>query len=448
MPLSAAFLIHLESWGGGGTFGRTIAEKPEGVVPGWAWAQGVACQRHPTHNVYNMKIGLILPRFVAGGAERVVLELAGQFKEFGHQAVIVSLANGGNMVATFERSGLPLRQIGIERQRHRSPRWLVEMVGARRAIADLFSKERFDVIHTHLMGPDIECVGPACEARPKVLVHTIHNTYGQFASIRLVDAIHNWRRRRAYAKYDHIVAVHDEVKNWAIDSGMIRPEQVSTVHNGLDFSRLDVPLSRKEIRDGYGWAGEIPVLLNVGSLTEQKNQLNLVRGVSRVIAEGIDLRLVIAGEGPLRRGLDEEIQRLGLQCKVQLLGYRTDVPLLLKSADLFVLPSLWEGLPICVLEAMASGIPVLVSDIAVHSRILASGELGALLVSTSPEGIAESIVRVLRDLDKTRQTAAVAAVRVREEFSARDMALKHLSLYARLQQSRRAANRATGRSGF
>ena len=383
-----------------------------------------------------MKIGLILHKFLVGGAERVVLELACQYGELGHHAVIASLSHGGGMLETFERSGIPLRQLGAARQRRRSPRWFIDVIKARRLIADFFARERFDVIHTHLMGPDIECVFPARRVNPKVLVHTIHNTYTQFGSRRPFDVVENWRRRRAYARYDRVVAVHDEVKNWAIKKHMVAPGHILTVHNGIDFSRLDVPQSREQIRKGFGWSSSDSILLNVASLTEQKNQLNLIRAVDLVLHGGFDLRLVIAGTGPLQDRLAKEIRVLKLQGKVELLGYRKDVPALLKGADMFVLSSFWEGLPICVLEALAAGIPVLVSDVPVHRRILESGRLGGLLASTSPEGIAESIVRILGDGKLVREKSTLATVKIREEYSARKMATGYLSVYEQIAEQK------------
>ncbi|MFQ5719920.1 MAG: glycosyltransferase [Acidobacteriota bacterium] len=378
-----------------------------------------------------MKIGLILQKFVVGGAERVVLELARRFDGSGHDVSIVSLARGGNMLKTFELSGLRVCQLGVPIRSVRSPRWVLDRYRGRQTIGSFFRREHFDVIHTHLMGPDVECIAAARRAQPEALIHTIHNTYAQFKSKRVADRLRNRVRRNAYRRYDRVVAVHDEVRNWAVDSGMADAGHVVTIENGIDFSRLDVPPERGRIRAEHGWEPSTRVLLNVASLTEQKNQINLIRSVARLGASDSNVRLIIAGAGPLESRLMSEIHMLHLEDRVKLAGYRKDVPSLLKSCDLFVLPSRWEGLPMSVIEALAAAIPVVASDIPVHRTVLEDGKLGGLIRSASFEDISNAVGQVLSKLPLAREQALEASSRVRDRFSAARMAREHLALYDR-----------------
>lgn len=384
-----------------------------------------------------MKIGLIIPKFNAGGAEQVVLELAKQYKNIGHDVVIISMSMNGNMFSKFKESGITLKEFGINRQFRFSPGWFKDVLQAKKKIMQYLFEEKFDVIHTHLMGPDIDVLYPALKTKTKVIVHTIHNVYKQFRSKALLDIIRNWRRRRAYRKYNHVFAVDDEVKNWAIKCNILSPRHISTVKNGIDFSRLDVPLARDDIRSSNGWKRDEIIILNIGNLTKQKNQINLIRAVPLVLKKGINIRLVIAGDGPLRKHLENELQTLGLEDNVNILGYREDVPKLLRAADLFVFPSLWEGLPIALLEALACGIPVLASDVPIHQKILDNGNLGWLFAASSPEEISKGIFLAIKNRKTSERKSLASAEKIRQNYSSERMAKEYIDSYLEIKNNKR-----------
>lgn len=383
-----------------------------------------------------MKIGLVIPKFVAGGAEQVVMELAMEYKNLGHEVVIISMSSGGNMLNRFKKSCIKLKEFDLDRQFRFSPVWLVDVAKARKRIKHFLKEESFDVVHIHLMGPEIDFLHAARWVKTKVVVYTIHSVYRQFCSKEPIDKIKNWRRRKAYIKYDHIYAVDDEVKDWAIKCNMIKPDHISVVRNGIDFSRLHISLTKEELRRKYGWNQDEIVILNIGRLTEPKNQIALIRAIHLIFKKGINLRLVIVGDGPLKSFLEDEVRTLSLNHRVQLLGYREDIPSLLKAADVFAFPSLWEGLPIALLEALACDIRVVASNIPIHRKILGGGNFGWLTSISSPEEISDSILNALKNIESTNLKVSTAKKMVLENFSSKRMANDYIESYLKILKNK------------
>ncbi|MDP2689744.1 MAG: glycosyltransferase [Deltaproteobacteria bacterium] len=376
-----------------------------------------------------LKIGLALPMFTAGGAEQVVLGLAREYLGLGHEAVIMSMSAGGNMRERFLKSGARLKEFGIKREFRLSPGWIADIIRARTMISRCLLEEGFDVVHTHLMGTDMDFLYAAKRAGVKAVVHTIHNVYRQYAGGKPVDRLRNWRRRAAYRRYDRVFAVDDEVRDWAVERGMVEIGGITTVRNGISFSSLNVKTSRQELRKKYGLGPNDRMVLNTGSLTAQKNQLSLIRAVHLLAQKGMEIRLFIAGEGVLRGELEREVKALGIESSVRLLGYREDIPSLLKAADVFAFPSLWEGLPIALLEALACGTTALASDIPVHRKILGAGRFGWLTPAASPEEIAGVLEKTLKSVERSKGNIIAAREMVIENYSAGRMAKEYISSY-------------------
>lgn len=379
-----------------------------------------------------LKIALVLPGFVIGGAERITLDLAKEYKNMGHDVVIVSMISGGNMLNQFKMSGIILKEFDLGRQGRFTLGWLAEVIKARKTINHYLIKEAFDVVHTHLMGPDIDFLNASLKAKTRVRVHTIHNVYRQFASKKLLDRIKNIRRRIAYSKYDHIFAVSDEVKNWAIKSKIVSSDHITTIQNGIDLSRSHTQITKDKLRKNYGFNKDEIIAINIGSLTEQKNQKILINAMKILTGKGTNIRLLIAGKGPLRSSIVDKISALELESSVELLGCREDIPALLKASDLFIFPSLWEGLPVVLLEALACGIPVVASDIPAHRKILQEGRLGWLTQILNPGEIADTISFVLNNYISAEEKVIKAQKVVLENFTIERMAQSYLNSYFKI----------------
>jgi glycosyltransferase involved in cell wall biosynthesis len=195
-----------------------------------------------------------------------------------------------------------------------------------------------------------------------------------------------------------------------------------------DANASPVPRSVLAREDGT------PVVLTVARLDGQKGIHHLLDAVSAVP----NASFAIAGDGPNRAALEAYAASVGVSDRVRFLGHRQDVPSLLAAADLFVLPSLYEGLPLSVLEAMASGVPVIATGIGGTDEVVRDGETGTLVPPADPAALAAAIVRTLGDRERASRLALAARALVAREYSVASMVRSVSQLYdALLARSRR-----------
>jgi glycosyltransferase involved in cell wall biosynthesis len=167
--------------------------------------------------------------------------------------------------------------------------------------------------------------------------------------------------------------------------------------NAVDEHRFAAPINREEIRASIGIPPHAKLILSVGRLIEQKGHTFLLRALPLVLGEVPDVFVAIAGDGELREPLREEARRLGIANRVKLLGARHDVPNLLRSADVFVFPSLYEGQGLVLFETIFARLPIVASDVGGIPDAIEDGETGLLAQPGNPESLAKALIRMLRD---------------------------------------------------
>jgi len=180
-----------------------------------------------------------------------------------------------------------------------------------------------------------------------------------------------------------------------------------------------------------------PIVLTVARLDKQKGHSYLLEAAALVP----EAMFVLVGEGPERSALEAQASILGLSNRVVFLGYRDDVSDLLASCDVFVLPSLFEGLPLSVLEAMAAGKPVVATDIGGTNEAVKHGETGLLVPSADPESLARAIRTVLFDPVLSQRLGSAGRARVHQEFSAETMVQRIAEIYDELLDSCKTPDR-------
>lgn len=233
--------------------------------------------------------------------------------------------------------------------------------------------------------------------------------------------------RRMLPAVDRILCVSEGVCASYLRAG-VPAAKLRTVRNGL---RPCPPRrERAGIRQRLGLPAAAPVLLTVGRLTEQKGHHDLIAAMPAVLASVPDAVVLCAGDGPLAGDLRALVRALGLEERAHLLGQRDDVPDLLTAADAFVLPSLFEGLPLAALEAMAAGLPVVGTRVCGTSEVVVDGVTGRLVAPRDSPALAGALVEVLSDPGRATRWGQCGRQRVVEEFSAARMAAETVAVYA------------------
>ncbi|MBI4556524.1 MAG: glycosyltransferase [Candidatus Hydrogenedentes bacterium] len=288
-------------------------------------------------------------------------------------------------------------------------------------LAATVRQHRIDILHAHTSHAHTY----ACLARALA-------GYGKVVVSRRVDFApnSNWLNRWKYRSPDRIIAISECVagilRNFGVD-----PARISVVHSGIDPKRFDVPpLPRKEL----GVPADAPLLGNVAALVDHKDHATLIAAMPQILQELSALHLIIAGEGELRPALEAQVAQLGMQRSVHLLGYREDVPRLMRTFDAFVLSSKWEGLGTSVLDAMACGLPIAATAGGGIPEMVEHERTGLLAPPRDPPAIAQAIVRLFRDKNLAEALARNAKALVHDHFTVNHMVEGNLRAYFTLNR--------------
>ncbi len=294
-----------------------------------------------------------------------------------------------------------------------------------RKIVDL---EKIDVINCHLHRSIAVGVLAALlsRCRPRVLA-TLH---GLEKGKSLKRSLGN---RIWYRFLDRLIGVSEAVVTDLHHSNPFFPlNRVVTVRNGLDLEKMRLDVSQKQLRkeilqdqtDCF-WFGTL------GRLSAVKNQKGMIQAFANVFAEEPRVRLLIAGQGELEGQLKDLAKELGVSEQVHFLGFRRDAPQILNALDVFLLPSLREGLPLSLLEAMAAGRPVIASRVGGIPEIFDATEMGCLVEPASVDDLTAAMLSLARASDEERKClGANARARALTAFSARQMIAGYENVYA------------------
>ena len=267
------------------------------------------------------------------------------------------------------------------------------------------------------------------------------DTYAYFAlrasGVPLVSTCHNWidigRKTFFYGVLDRlilrgyarVVAVSEDVRQRLLKSG-VRAGKTSIIRSGIDLRRFD--RASAVVKEELGW-GAYQVVGLVARLSVEKGVDIFLHAASRVLAHCPDAKFVVAGDGPDRAALYTLIDKLGIRGNVRMLGRCDDMPALYASLDIMVSASRQEGLPIAILEGMASRLPLAVTSVGEVPTVIQDGRTGVLVPAENPESLAAAIIELLRDPAKRERLGAAARQLVEAEFSAERMTADYLRVY-------------------
>jgi glycosyltransferase involved in cell wall biosynthesis len=239
------------------------------------------------------------------------------------------------------------------------------------------------------------------------------------------SSVYLWADRLVRPLTTVTVCVAERERVAGIAAGTCRAQNTVVIHNGVDAGAAP-----EAVHANPG----PPRIVSVGRLQAPKDALTLVRALARLPKGSFEA--VLVGAGPDRPLVEAEVRRLGLERAVELAGARHDVPEILAGADLFVLSSASEGLPMTILEAMAAGLPVVASDVGGVPEAVVDGETGLLVPPGDPASLAAAIERLLEDASLRRRLGQAGHARAKEWFDVASFQRAHVDLYRRELASR------------
>lgn len=325
-----------------------------------------------------MKILFVTTGLGLGGAERQVCDLADRLVAAGNEVAIAYMVDGISVRPANEKVEL------ISLHCRKTPWGLAQgFFRLRRIIRQI----KPDVVHSHMVHANILTRLARIGCRMPRLICTAHNT-NEGGKIWML----------AYRWTDALADISTNVSQEAVkvfeEKGAVPPGRMVALYNGIDVEQFAGNSSqRQSLREQMGIGPQDRLLLALGRLVHAKGHDILIEVFARMAAENDTLKLWIAGEGELRQALQQQINTAGLQEKIQLLGARSDVPALLNAADVFVLPSRFEGFGLVVAEAMACAKPVVATDAGGVAEVM--GGHGWLIPVEAPEPLRAAIAQAL-----------------------------------------------------
>jgi len=233
-----------------------------------------------------------------------------------------------------------------------------------------------------------------------------------------------------YRQVDAFIAASNAIRDILVHDG-IPAGRIHVVHDGIDVDKI-AHRPAADLHAEYWLPHGVPVIVNVGALVGHKGQKYLVDAMPMVLRDVPDAHLVIFGEGELRVPLEKQIKHLNLTKRVLLPGFREDVLSLMKSADLFVMSSLTEGLGSAVLDAMAMGHGVVGTRAGGIPEAVVPGETGLLVEPADPKALAAAIVTLLKDRELRAEYGAAGRARVADHFGVNRLVEGTLEVYQRV----------------
>lgn len=347
-----------------------------------------------------------------GGQQQVLLTVLG-LRARGHRAVLVAHPEGELYRRASEGPDLvPLAPINE-----------VDLAAAWK-LSRLMRQWKPAIVHAHdPHGVAMAALGlsfsapvprPAVVASRRVDFHLQGNAFSQ------------WK----YRQVDGFIAASGAIRDILVHDG-VPAGRIVVVHDGIDVEKI-AHRPAADLHAEYWLPHGVPVVVNVGALVAHKGQKHLIDAMPMVLREVPDARLVIFGEGELRASLERQVKHLSLDKRVLLPGFREDVLSLVKSADLFVMSSITEGLGSAVLDAMAMGLAVVGTRAGGIPEVVVPGVTGELVEPGEAQPLAEAIVKLLKDPALRRAYGEAGRQRVAAQFDVEHLIQGTLAAYRRL----------------
>lgn len=300
----------------------------------------------------------------------------------------------------------------------------------------LLGREPFDVVQTSAAKASLYGRLVARLAGVPAIIFTAHGfPFHDFMHPLLHWVLANLERLMSRWCTDMVVSVSELDRRYAVRAGIVPADRIATIQNGIDLPGA-MP-DRQTARRALGLDARAKVVGMVGRLSRQKAPEDFLRAAA-LIAQGFsDAIFLLVGDGPLRSDMERLAAALGIGSRVRFLGFRNDIPLVMGALDVFALASLWEGLPLTILEAMAAGRPVVATAVNGVPEVVEHGRTGFLAPPRAVEKLAAHIGTLLRDPASARAMGEAGRRRVQEHFTL-ERAIASLSdLYQALYRAKR-----------
>lgn len=363
----------------------------------------------------------VINSYSLAGAEKLVFDLVTKMDKDKFEVLVCSVGRRGDKIEQTIRTHLQqhgIKSLSLDKPPHK------RRLKAIWKLHQYLQENHVIIVHTHCPSPDFYGKLAALLARIPLVFSTIHNVQGYRAFNEKI-------LKNLTTKY---VTISKTVRQYAASQLNIPLAKIEVIYNAIDMDRftrtaVDCEVTLKELRIANGRK----IITTIGRLTQQKGHLYLLEAAEAVVKEFPNVHFLIVGdefaEPDLSGYLRKKVEIKNMQDKILFTGVHTDIPEILSITDVFVLPSLWEGLPVALLEAMAAGVPVIATSVGSNPEVVVDGMNGFLIPPRNPQTLAQRIKELLGDPEKAKRIGAKGQRIIRKFFSIDRMVHEYEQLY-------------------
>ena len=352
-----------------------------------------------------------------GGAERQLYELATRLPSERYHQTIVRFKPAGEYAARFVEHGINVLTV------HK--RQAIDLSFFTR-LTRVLRELKPDIVHSWMRTANLWGRAAALRLKPRpAIVAGVRNTHPGLPSWR--RALIAYLGRRSTRVIGNSRAVAAQMLKFGVPA-----ERLAVIENGIDFSRFDREIDRPAVLKAEGLDPELPMMLTIGRLIEQKDHATLIAAVKTLVEQGARAQFAIIGDGPLTEQTRELIEKARLAGRVHILKPRPQVEELVLACDVFVLPSLHEGFPNVLAEAMGCAKPCIATAVSGSVDMIEDGKRGFLIDVGDAKALADRIARYLGDASLAAAHGAAAKAYIRENNSVEAMVDRYDALYTHI----------------
>lgn len=352
-----------------------------------------------------------------GGGESHVLEVCKQINKDLFEPVVLAFTNG-NMIEQLNNLGVRTKVIYTERPFD---------IRVWKKVKRFMAKEQFDMVHAHGTRA-MSNVFWATRSLQIPLIYTVHGWSFHPDQKLMVRKLREMSEKFLTQQATRTLCVSKSNQADGVQRFNMQRSQV--IYNAVDINRFSKKTSTRTVREELNIPEDKAVIGYIARITEQKDPFTMLKAMAKVVKKLPNTVLLIVGEGNLHAQTKLLAQQLGIQDQVIFESFRTDIPQVLQAIDVYCLPSLWEGFPIGILEAMAMKVPVIASPVDGTRELVDDGHTGLLVNNKAPNKLADALCLLLRNKDLGEKLASKAQDFVHTNFSAKEQIERIQKVYS------------------
>jgi len=361
----------------------------------------------------------VIYSFTTGGAEEVIVNYARAYNRKKYNFYVCIITDGDHMIDKLKKTGV---KVYVLKKTKRLD------LNTFKQIRNIIKTNHIDILHMHNPPAQNYALLPSFFSPVKIRLRTEHNIYYKNRVMKFYGVVNYFLT----FFQDMVIACSKKVHKSQLNDYKLPRSKVVTIENGIDGSVFEKQVDADYLEKELGIKRKRYVSITVGNLIKQKGHSFLIEAAEQVVKQRQDMMFLIVGGGKLESVLAAQIQEKGLQEHVFLTGKRPDIPELLSQSDIFLLSSLWEGLPIVLLEAMAAKTAIIATDVGGNAEVVRDGQTGILIPAKNALIMAEEVLQLIDNIELKKKMSENAHRLFLEKYSVSTMMQKTESLYATL----------------